>query len=62
MTSFVGGATEPDVRDKPDDEIAAIVQDEKRENPRNHRAAGSFRGLEASQGPCHSTFWHGPHR
>jgi oxygen-dependent protoporphyrinogen oxidase len=28
ITSFVGGATEPDVLEKPDDEIAAIVQDE----------------------------------
>jgi protoporphyrinogen/coproporphyrinogen III oxidase len=28
IASFVGGATEPDVLEKPDDEIAAIVQDE----------------------------------
>jgi oxygen-dependent protoporphyrinogen oxidase len=28
ITSFVGGATEPDVLEKPDDEIAFIVHDE----------------------------------
>jgi len=28
ITSFVGGATEPDILEKPDDEIAALVQDE----------------------------------
>jgi oxygen-dependent protoporphyrinogen oxidase len=28
MTSFVGGATEPDVLEKPDGEIAALVQEE----------------------------------
>jgi oxygen-dependent protoporphyrinogen oxidase len=28
ITSFVGGATEPEVLEKPDDEIAALVQDE----------------------------------
>ncbi len=28
MTSFVGGATEPDVLEKPEEEIAALVQDE----------------------------------
>ncbi len=28
MTSFVGGATEPDVLQKPEEEIAALVQDE----------------------------------
>jgi oxygen-dependent protoporphyrinogen oxidase len=28
MTSFIGGATEPEIVEKPEEEIAAIVQDE----------------------------------
>ena len=38
MTSFVGGATDPEMTEKPEEEIAAIVQKENARDSRHHGA------------------------